>query len=51
MKISEKKGNKVSIVIELQATFQGLILRQPKREREYLIADTYQTHGVQIVLT
>ena len=43
MKISEKKGNKLSIVIELHATFQGLILRQPRREREYLIADKVAT--------
>ena len=55
MKISEKKGNKVSIVIELHATFQGLILRQPRREREYLIADKVATLtaflAIAIVLT
>ena len=55
MKISEKQGNKVSIVIELHATFQGLILRQPRREREYLIADKVATLtaflAIAIVLT
>ena len=36
MKISDKR-QKVSIAIELHAIFQGLMLRQPRREREYLL--------------